>query len=81
MVSDKIKLIARGIWQQAKEHNGRYLLAHRYRRPKPWEVPSGLDDKYDACQWLASQGYAEWLSAFSSKSPGIQIRPGGKEWT
>lgn len=59
------------IVRQAREHNNRYLLPHRYRRPGPWVPMDEKDRLYEACENLVMRREARWLQG--DMAPGIEL--------
>lgn len=63
----------------AREHGGRFLLRHRYKRPLHAE-PTELDLQYDACQRLVTKGKARWMTGNSA--PGVELsRPDERRYS
>jgi hypothetical protein len=58
----------------AREHEGRYLLRRRFRRPEPYDLKSDTDKDWDAAEALVDRGEARWISRYSTLHPGIEFR-------
>ena len=51
---------AQKIVEVAREHDGIYHLARRFRGRKPYEPKNDLDREYDACQEIVNKKLARW---------------------